>query len=207
MPPRPTGTCAYNTAWFGKMHNVPDWMSSKAGPFDFWPTGLGFEYFYGFLGGDSDNWHPALYENIQAVEPYMGKPGYILSTDLADKAINWLRMHSAGLAPGRGRPTATHRFVDAVTGDRRRDEGPVMHTAIRDQTSEIDPENPAPSSPTTSVISYMVFSFCGACLCLGVFGPLGPVGSELRRSACRCPQLVECGLNPLRKQLRVGKSC
>src|SRR5215468_9068188 len=80
---------AYNTAWFGKMHNVPDWMSSKAGPFDLWPTGLGFEYFYGFLGGDSDNWHPALYENIQPIEPYLGKPDYILNTDLADKAINW----------------------------------------------------------------------------------------------------------------------
>ena len=91
---------AYNTAWFGKMHNVPDWMSSKAGPFDLWPTGLGFEYFYGFLGGDSDNWHPALYENIQPVEPYMGKPDYILNTDLADKAINWLRMQQA-VAPNK----------------------------------------------------------------------------------------------------------
>jgi arylsulfatase A-like enzyme len=44
----------FNTSWFGKMHNVPDWMSSQAGPFDLWPNGLGFEYFYGFLGGDSD---------------------------------------------------------------------------------------------------------------------------------------------------------
>src|SRR5262245_48191 len=49
----------YNTSWFGKMHNVPDWMSSQAGPFDLWPNGLGFEYFYGFLGGDSDQGHPA----------------------------------------------------------------------------------------------------------------------------------------------------
>ncbi len=46
----------FNTAWFGKAHNVPDWMSSQAGPFDLWPNGLGFEYFYGFLGGDSDQW-------------------------------------------------------------------------------------------------------------------------------------------------------
>src|SRR6516164_7939120 len=53
----------YNTSWFGKMHNVPDWMSSQAGPFDLWPAGLGFEYFYGFIGGDSDQWHPALYRN------------------------------------------------------------------------------------------------------------------------------------------------
>jgi arylsulfatase len=46
----------YNTSWFGKMHNVPDWMSSQVGPFDLWPNSLGFEYFYGFLGGDSDQW-------------------------------------------------------------------------------------------------------------------------------------------------------
>lgn len=86
---------AFNTSWFGKMHNVPDWMSSKAGPFDLWPTGLGFEYFYGFLGGDTDNWHPALYENIEPIEPYVGKPDYILNTDLAEKAISWLRMQHA----------------------------------------------------------------------------------------------------------------
>jgi arylsulfatase len=88
----------YNTAWFGKMHNVPDWMSSQAGPFDLWPSGLGFEYFYGFLGGDSDQWHPALYENTRPIEPYVGNPQYILDQDLADKAIAWMRMQHA-LAP------------------------------------------------------------------------------------------------------------
>ena len=49
----------WNTSWFGKNHNVPDWQSSQAGPFDLWPTALGFEYFYGFIGGDTDQWHPA----------------------------------------------------------------------------------------------------------------------------------------------------
>jgi arylsulfatase A-like enzyme len=88
----------YNTSWFGKMHNVPDWMSSQAGPFDLWPTGLGFEYFYGFLGGDSDQWHPALFENTTPIEPYLGKPDYILDRDLADKAISHIRMQHA-LAP------------------------------------------------------------------------------------------------------------
>jgi arylsulfatase A-like enzyme len=88
----------YNTSWFGKMHNVPDWMSSQAGPFDLWPSGLGFEYFYGFLGGDSDQWHPALYENTRPIEPYLGNPNYILDRDLGDKAITWLRMQHA-LAP------------------------------------------------------------------------------------------------------------
>jgi arylsulfatase len=90
----------YNTSWFGKMHNVPDWMSSQAGPFDLWPTGLGFEYFYGFLGGDSDQWHPALYENTKPIEPYLGDTTYILDRDLADKAISWMRMQHA-LAPSK----------------------------------------------------------------------------------------------------------
>lgn len=90
----------YNTSWFGKMHNVPDWMSSQAGPFDLWPSGLGFEYFYGFIGGDSDQWHPALFENTKPIEPYLGKPEYILDHDLADKAIDWLRMQHA-LAPNK----------------------------------------------------------------------------------------------------------
>ena len=88
----------YNTSWFGKMHNVPDWMSSQAGPFDLWPTGLGFEYFYGFIGGDSDQWHPALFENTTPIEPYLGNPDYILDRDLADQAINYIRMQHA-LAP------------------------------------------------------------------------------------------------------------
>jgi len=90
----------YNTSWFGKMHNVPDWMSSQAGPFDLWPSGLGFEYFYGFIGGDSDQWHPALYENTRPIEPYLGNPNYILDHDLADKAIAWMRMQHA-LAPNK----------------------------------------------------------------------------------------------------------
>ena len=55
----------YNTAWFGKNHNVPDWQSSQAGPFDLWPTALGFEYFYGFIGGDTDQWHPALFDGTK----------------------------------------------------------------------------------------------------------------------------------------------
>ena len=72
LMPKSNGTFAevlrqngYNTAWYGKNHNVPDWQSSQAGPFDLWPTGLGFEYFYGFLGGDTSQWAPAIYENNQ----------------------------------------------------------------------------------------------------------------------------------------------
>ena len=66
----------YNTAWFGKNHNVPDWQSTQAGPFDLWPTGLGFEKFYGFLGGVANNWRPALFDGTTPIEPNIGKPDY-----------------------------------------------------------------------------------------------------------------------------------
>jgi arylsulfatase A-like enzyme len=85
----------YNTAWFGKHHLVPEWMQGPGGPFDQWAGGLGFEYFYGFLGGDTDQWHPALYENTVPVLPPFGDPNYILIHDLADRAINWIRTQHA----------------------------------------------------------------------------------------------------------------
>lgn len=80
----------YSTAWFGKNHNTPDWETSQAGPFDRWPSGLGFDYFYGFMGGDMDQWQPTLYENHQLV-PRSTDPNYILTHDLVDRSINWLR--------------------------------------------------------------------------------------------------------------------
>jgi arylsulfatase A-like enzyme len=82
----------YNTSWFGKMHNVPDWMSSRAGPFDLWPTGLGFEYFYGFIGGDADQWHTAIFENnvpIESEEQVHGSKHF--AELMADKAITWMQ--------------------------------------------------------------------------------------------------------------------
>ncbi len=88
----------YNTAWFGKDHNVPDWESSQAGPFDRWPTSQGFEKFYGFLGGVANNWRPALYDGTTPIEPYLGKPEYNLDFDLADQAIGWMTMQKT-MAP------------------------------------------------------------------------------------------------------------
>jgi arylsulfatase A-like enzyme len=82
----------YNTAWYGKNHNIPDWHSSQAGPFDLWPTGLGFEYFYGFIGGDTSQWAPALYENIKPIEPPHDDPNYYFDKDMADHAIARIRM-------------------------------------------------------------------------------------------------------------------
>ena len=81
----------YATAWFGKDHNTPVWESTPAGPFDRWPTGLGFQYFYGFVGGDSSQWQPNLFRNTTAIQPYVGHPGWNLVTAMADDAIQYMR--------------------------------------------------------------------------------------------------------------------
>jgi arylsulfatase len=81
----------YATAWFGKDHNVPLNQMTEAGPKDQWPIGMGFDYFYGFFGGDMDQWHPTIWENVNQVFPDVGHPGYNLNIDLADKAIAWLQ--------------------------------------------------------------------------------------------------------------------
>jgi arylsulfatase A-like enzyme len=80
----------YRTSWFGKDHNTPSWDASQAGPFDQWPTGMGFEYFYGFVGGDTSQWEPNLFRNTTAIYPYVGHPGWNLTTAMADDAIRWL---------------------------------------------------------------------------------------------------------------------
>ncbi|REK06831.1 MAG: arylsulfatase [Planctomycetota bacterium] len=90
----------YNTAWFGKNHNVPDWQTTQSGPFDLWPVGLGFEYFYGFVGGDTNQWAPALVENTRPVEPPRDDPEYHFDRDMADHCIAWLRMQHA-VAPNK----------------------------------------------------------------------------------------------------------
>lgn len=103
----------YSTAAFGKWHNTSPWEISPAGPFDRWPTGLGFEYFYGFLGGADNQWEPRLYRNTVAVEPRKTPAeGYHLTTDLADDAVKWLHQHDA-VAPEKPfflyfAPGATH---------------------------------------------------------------------------------------------------
>ena len=81
----------YATAWFGKDHNVPLWQATDAGPKDQWPIGMGFDYSYVFFGGDMDQWHPTIYENVNQIFPDVGHPGYNLNVDLADKAIAWLK--------------------------------------------------------------------------------------------------------------------
>jgi arylsulfatase A-like enzyme len=80
----------FATSWFGKNHNTPTYLYSLAGPFDQWPSGMGFDYFYGFMGGETDQWTPYLYRDHTPIYPWIGKPGYNLTTDLADEAIKYL---------------------------------------------------------------------------------------------------------------------
>jgi arylsulfatase A-like enzyme len=85
----------YSTAWFGKDHNTPEFQASAAGPFDQWPVGMGFDYFYGFVGGDANQWQPNLFRNTTAIYPYVDKPGWNLTTAMADDAIEHMRRVTA----------------------------------------------------------------------------------------------------------------
>src|SRR6476619_5127540 len=120
----------YSTAQFGKCHEVPVWQSSPMGPFDAWPSaGGGFETFYGFIGGENNQWDPALYEGTTPVEPpATPEEGYHLTEDLADHAISWVRQQKA-LMPDKPffvyfAPGATHaphhvpsEWIDKYAGE------------------------------------------------------------------------------------------
>jgi arylsulfatase A-like enzyme len=102
----------YATSWFGKNHNTPAFVTSEAGPFNQWPSGMGFEYFYGFNSGETNQWQPELYRNHTRVYPYLDNPGYNLITDMADDAIDHIERLNA-LAPDKPffvyyAPGATH---------------------------------------------------------------------------------------------------
>ena len=77
----------YATSWFGKNHNTPFYQATQAGPFDQWPTGMGFDRFYGFMGGDTSQWQPNLFSGTTPIYPFEGNPGYNLITAMADEAI------------------------------------------------------------------------------------------------------------------------
>ena len=103
----------YSTAQFGKCHEVPVWEVSPVGPFNQWPTGSGFEYFYGFVGAEANQYYPGLYEGTSPIEPPKSpEEGYTLTEDLADRAITWVRQQKA-LVPDKPffmywAPGATH---------------------------------------------------------------------------------------------------
>ena len=133
----------YNTAWFGKDHNVPAFQASQVGPFTNWPTGMGFQYFYGFIGGDANQWQPNLFRNTTQIYPYDGAaPGtWNLVTAMADDAIDYMtRMHQ--IDPSRPvfikyAPGATHaphhptkEWVDKISAMHLFDGG---YNQLRDQ--------------------------------------------------------------------------
>ncbi|BBZ76138.1 arylsulfatase [Mycolicibacterium anyangense] len=138
----------YSTAQFGKCHEVPVWEVSPVGPFHQWPTGSGFEYFYGFIGGEANQYYPGLYEGTTPVEPpRTPEEGYTLTADLADHAITWVRQQKA-LMPDKPffmyfAPGATHapHHVPAEWSDKYRgkfDEGwDVLREKIFDQQKKL----------------------------------------------------------------------
>jgi arylsulfatase A-like enzyme len=124
----------YATSWFGKNHNTPAFAASQVGPFDQWPIGMGFEYFYGFVGGDANQWQPNLFRNTTQIFPFDGKPGWNLVTGMADDAIDYMnRIHQ--IQPDKPifikyAPGATHaphhptkEWVDKITKLKLFDEG------------------------------------------------------------------------------------
>ena len=86
----------YSTGCFGKWHLTPSWEQSPAGPFHRWPTGLGFDRFYGIIGAEASQWEPPVYDQTTPISPHVGKPSYHLSEDLAEQAITWIeRQHAS----------------------------------------------------------------------------------------------------------------
>ena len=90
----------YATSWFGKDHNTPFFQATQAGPFNQWPNGMGFEYFYGFVGGDASQWQPNLFRNTTAIFPFQGNPGWNLTTAMADEAIQHMKQLKE-ISPGK----------------------------------------------------------------------------------------------------------
>jgi arylsulfatase A-like enzyme len=130
----------YSSAQFGKCHEVPVWEVSPVGPFHQWPTGSGFEYFYGFVGGEANQYYPGLYEGTTPIEPpKLPEEGYTLTEDLADRAITWVRQQKA-LTPDKPfftyfAPGATHapHHVPKQWSDRYRGQFDSGWDALREQ--------------------------------------------------------------------------
>ena len=134
----------YSTAQFGKCHEVPPWQTSPVGPFDAWPSGGGgFETFYGFIGGENNQYYPALYDGTSPVEPETTpEEGYHLTEDLADRAIGWIKTQKA-LAPDKPffvyfAPGATHapHHVPLEWADKYKGQFADGWDALRESTFE-----------------------------------------------------------------------
>jgi len=131
----------YSTAQFGKCHEVPPWLTSPMGPFEQWPTGSGFEYFYGFIGGETNQYYPALYEGTTPIEPpKTPEEGYHFTEDMTDKAIAWVRQQRSLMADKPFfmyyAPGATHapHHVPEEWADRYRGRFAAGWDALREET-------------------------------------------------------------------------
>ena len=130
----------YSTAQFGKCHEVPVWQTSPMGPFDNWPTGSGFEHFYGFLGGETNQYFPSIYEGTKAVEPESTpEEGYHFTEDMTDRTIAWVCQQKA-LMPDKPffvyyAPGATHapHQVPEEWADRHRGRFSAGWDALREE--------------------------------------------------------------------------
>jgi arylsulfatase A-like enzyme len=131
----------YSTAQFGKCHEVPAWETSPLGPFSQWPTGSGFEHFYGFLGGETNQWYPAIYEGTTPVEQdRTPAEGYHFTEDMTDKAIAWARQQKS-LMPDKPlfmyfAPGATHapHHVSREWSDKYKGRFDAGWDALREET-------------------------------------------------------------------------
>ncbi|MBU3701035.1 MAG: arylsulfatase [Acidimicrobiia bacterium] len=85
----------YSTACFGKWHLTPGWEQGPGGPFDRWPTGMGFDRFYGIIGAEASQYEPPVYDQTTPISPHLDRPGYHLTEDLADRAIEWIQRQRA----------------------------------------------------------------------------------------------------------------
>ena len=121
----------YATSWIGKNHNTPTYAISTSGPFDQWPSGMGFDYFYGFMGGETDQWTPWLFRDHTQIFPWNDNPNYNMITGMADDAINYLREVDAA-SPDKPFfmyyvPGATHAPHQPTAGMDRQVQGQVRH--------------------------------------------------------------------------------
>ena len=141
----------YATSWFGKNHNTPTFQYSVSGPFDQWPSGMGFDYFYGFMGGETDQYTPFLFQNTTMIFPWIGKPDYNLTTDMADEAIKHIRQLNAA-APDQPwlRLLRARWQSHATSADQRVDrqiQGQVRHGMERSSRADLcQPETPRRNS-------------------------------------------------------------
>ena len=145
----------YKTSAFGKWHNTPANQTTAMGPFDRWPTGHGFDYFYGFLAGETSQWEPRLVENTNVIEP-PHDPKYHLSEDLAQRSVDWLRRHRA-FAPNK--PFLLYWAPGAGHGPDQSSPQPLSYQSISPICPKCWPVSTTQKSSRPNNANYCVIAF------------------------------------------------